>query len=137
MSGFVSLDNLRAKEAADIVGKAVNETPDVNKAYEFRVEIEALPARLMQNGLLQTLYMLFEMSPEKGDRRRLAKGLYGWLNKRLDLELPDEPTIQRALDFGKPENLAKATEEALKLCYWLKLMAKASIPKPQKDKGTN
>jgi len=131
---ILSRDVLRAEEAASFIRSIKVEmarseiTPE--KASEIRVEIEALPAKIMQNGLLQALLYLLDL--DKKDRSYVGETLLKHLAKGPSRHAGRQPSTELALDICRDE-LFLATEEALEFVRWLKLLAKAEIPKAEKQ----
>lgn len=108
----------RASQAADLIGK-IKKRDD---AADVRKEIEALPARIRINGLLQTLIYLLEMG--KDDRLMLGESIVRYLTIMNKGE-----THKKAALRVCNNKLRQATEDAYAFAYWLKLMAKAELPK--------
>lgn len=117
-----TLDTIRAAQASEFIRKIKGK----KDAGEIRTEIEALPARIRVNGLLQTLVFLLEKDDEKQDRAALGKALVNHLAGSAV-----EDYSARAISICK-NRLRQATEEAFAYAGWLKLMAKAEIKKNKK-----
>ncbi|MBE9580238.1 MAG: hypothetical protein IMF18_01305 [Proteobacteria bacterium] len=129
-----NLDTLRAERATQFIAKVkpdqVADKKELQKAGEIRQEIEALPARLRMNGLLQTLVYL--LNKDKEDRIQVGKEIIDHLSGRFGIPLPITEYGSTAVSICS-NHLSRATEEASAYVTWLKLMAKAELPKP--DKG--
>ena len=121
-----SLDIERAQHAAAFITD--KNVVGAGNAWDIRVEIESLPAKIIQNGLLQTLLFLLEQN--KPDRNQVGAEMIQHLKKRLGGKTDDSKKL--AIELCR-DHLRRATEEALRYAYWLKLMAKASIPKPRNE----
>ena len=116
----------RASQAAGFIARIKGH----KDAADIRKEIEALPARIRINGLLQTLIYLLEM--EKGDRLELGKVVIAFLTGEKD----EKKLTRTALNLCI-ERLREATEDAYAFAYWLKLMAKAELPKDSPAEGSS
>ncbi|OPL17081.1 MAG: hypothetical protein AVO38_05620 [delta proteobacterium ML8_D] len=129
-----NLDILRAERATQFIAKIkpeqVADKKELQKVGEIRQEIEALPARLRMNGLLQTLVYL--LNKDKKDRIRVGKEIIDHLSGRLGFPLPITEHGSTAVSICS-KHLSRATEEASAYVTWLKLMAKAELPKPDKE----
>jgi CRISPR-associated protein Cmr5 len=132
-----NLDTLRAERAMQfIAGIKPDKSADKEKlqeAGEIRQEIEALPARLRMNGLLQTLVYL--LNKDKEDRVQVGRNIINHLSIILGISLPITEYGSTAVSICS-NHLSRATEEASAYVTWLKLMAKAELPKPDKE-GTD
>jgi CRISPR/Cas system CMR-associated protein Cmr5 small subunit len=129
-----NLDTLWAERAMRFIAKI---KPDqeadkekLREASEIRQEIEALPARLRMNGLLQTL--VYMLNRDKKDRMQVGEEIIDHLSSQLGISLPITEYGSTAVSICS-NYLFRATEEASAYVTWLKLMAKAELPKP--DKG--
>lgn len=123
-----NLDTLRAEKAMQFIANIkLNKSVD---AGEIRQEFEALPARLRMNGLLQTLVYL--LNRDKKDRTEIGEEIIAYLYRRLGISLPLTEYGSTAVNICSNHNF-RATEEALAYITWLKLMAKAELPKPDKE----
>ena len=130
-----NLDTLRAERATQFIAAVKPDQgadkKELQKAGEIRQEIEALPARLRMNGLLQTLVYL--LNKDKKDRIQVGKEIIDHLSGRFGISQPANNGYGSAAVSICNKLLFRATEEASAYVTWLKLMAKAELPKP--DKG--
>jgi CRISPR/Cas system CMR-associated protein Cmr5 small subunit len=130
-----NLDTLRAERATLFIAAVKpDQKADKKKLQEvgeIRQEIEALPARLRMNGLLQTLVYL--LNKDKEDRIQVGKEIIDHLSGRFGISQPANNGYGSAAVSICSNHLSRATEEASAYVTWLKLMAKAELPKPNKE----
>jgi len=113
--------NTLSIERAEAAARFIDRIKSAGHAGEIRQELEGLPARIQVNGLLQTMVFLQELGNE--DRKAVGADLLHRLKTALGQ--PDAT----ALTLCNAANLCRATEEALAYAQWLKMLAKAEIPK--------
>lgn len=107
----------RTKRAAVFIGK-IKKRADRS---DIRTEIESLPARIRTNGLTQCFMYLLEK--EKKDRNVLGRELVDFIAGGNG-----GGHVEKAVDLCA-NRIRWATSEAYAYTRWLKLMAKAEIPK--------
>lgn len=124
---IISRDILDAQSASQFI-QSVKTSDD---AGEIRQELEALPARIRGYGLLQTLAYLMEKTKE--DRNRIGKALIKHLIKSDNrYKLSSEGELCKVAVQICRDDLCDATNKAYAYTKWLKLMAKAEIPKQER-----
>ncbi|MCP4353890.1 MAG: type III-B CRISPR module-associated protein Cmr5 [Desulfobacterales bacterium] len=118
----ITRDSYRAKRASAFIHKIRDDSEAFKIKDDIKKEIEALPARIRINGLLQTLVFLMDKADEKKDRTRLGMEMIVYLSGRSGISDPADAAVDICSN-----RLAEATEEAFAFSNWLKLMAKAQL----------
>ena len=113
-----TLEQQRAQDAWDRCADCRKEYTDLAKA---------LPALIMNSGLMQVMAFLHEKGSGKkdGPHEKLAGHLRDWLHRRFDALPPDFTGFMKGLLKAEPHTYRAVTAEAFAWLKWLRQMAAA------------
>ena len=114
-----TIQQQRAAFAHQVVVEVAGQ--DMRARAKFRSLARSLPMMILANGLGQTLAML-----EADEATAMLSAITGWL------ELRKHPCRFDALMQADQESYFIAQSEALKIAEWIKIIATALIPPPQR-----
>lgn len=126
-----SLEISRAEAASTFIdGLKSDDSLSDKDRQEVRTEIESLPGKIINNGLLQTLVYLLES--DKSDRKKVGAELLRYLQERFASSGQTGASPKAAIALCR-QNRFEVSDEARQYVHWLKMMAKAEIPKKAED----
>ena len=112
-----TLEQHRAQDAWDRCGA------DCSKDYANLAK--ALPALIMNSGLMQVMAFLQEKGKKDETHKKLADDLRGWLHRRFNTLPRDFTGFMKALFEAKSPTYQAVTAEAFAWLKWLRQMAAA------------
>ena len=112
-----TLEQLRARDAWD---------KSAGCSKEYRNLAKALPALIMNSGLMQVMAFLHQKGEKDPAHRKLAADQRGWLHRQVKTPEAFEP-IREALMVAQPAYYRDVTAEAFAWLRWMRQMASARV----------
>ncbi|MHB1492250.1 MAG: type III-B CRISPR module-associated protein Cmr5 [Thermoplasmataceae archaeon] len=111
----LTISQARAKHAMDEINRIKNE-----EATGFKSHVNALPAKIVMNGLMQAIAYVFSKSKEDNGYKKLGNVIQNWLCDQKYGIFKSEKDLLNAIINSNENDYVRTHIETLAYLEWLK-----------------